>query len=175
MTNSRNGAAGHTAYFERPPEMLVLQGFRFWTRGTVLSSTEPWTQAQILYRGLLGDEDGERAIIALARFVRILGQCANCPLKVFNSDSRFVCRDETLVMALIAGIQNGDEPTVHYCLEKLCRPDHRDRAAMAAGAFALTLKALDHTMLPIPAHVVERIMSRPQAKTLDALVSGTIH
>jgi hypothetical protein len=34
---------------------------------------------------------------------------------------------------------------------------------------------MDCTMLPIPAHVVERIMSRPQAKALDALVSGTIH
>jgi hypothetical protein len=38
-----------------------------------------------------------------------------------------------LVMALIAGIQNADERTIHYCLEKLCRPDRRDRAAMAAG------------------------------------------
>ena len=175
MPDSPNGAAGLTAYFERPPEKLVLQGFRFWTRGTVLSSMEPWTEAQLLYRGLLGDEDGERAIIALARFVRVLGQCASCPLKVFRSGSRFICRDETLVMGLIAGIQNGDEPTVHYCLEKLCRPDHRDSAAMAAGIFALTLKAMDCTMLPIPAHVVERIMARPQAGTLDAFASGTIH
>lgn len=155
--------------------MLVLQGFRFWTGGTVLSSMEPWTQAQLLYRGLLGDEDGERAIIALARFVRILGQCANCPLKVFNSGSSFICRDETLVMALIAGFQNGDEPTVHYCLDKLCRPDRCSQAAMAAGTFALTLKALDYTMLPIPSQVVEQIMSRPQAKALDVLISGTIH
>jgi hypothetical protein len=37
------------------------------------------------------------------------------------------------------------------------------------------LKSLDYTMLPIPAHVVERIMPRPPAKALDALVAGTIH
>lgn len=46
---------------------------------------------------------------------------------------------------------------------------------MAAGTFALTLKSMDYTMLPIPAYVVARIMSRTPAKTLDALISGTIH
>lgn len=175
MPDSPNGAARLTAYFERPPEKLVLQGFRFWTRGTVLASTKPWTEAQLLYRGLLGDEDGEHAIIALARFVRILGQCAFCPLKVFHSDARFICRDEILVMALIAGIQNVDEPAVHLCLEKLCHPDRRDTSVMAAGGFALTLKALDYTMLPIPAHVVERIMSRLQTTALDTPVHRTVH
>jgi hypothetical protein len=175
MPDSRNGAAGHTAYFERPPEKLVLDGYRHLIRGAALSSSEHLTKAQLLYRRLLGDDDGEKAIMALAKFVRTLGQCAACPLNVFKPGSRHICRDESLVMALIAGIQNGDEQTIHYCLEKLCRPDRRDPAAMTAGAFALTLKSMDCTMLPIPAHVVERIMSRPQAKALDALVSGTIH
>lgn len=175
MPDSSIGAAGHTAYFERPPEKMVLQGFRFWTRGTVLRSMEPWTQAQLLYRALLGNEDGERAIIALARFVSTLGQCAPCPLKVFNSGSRFICRDETLVLGLISGIQNGDEPAVHFCLDKLCRHDLRDRTAMSAGAFALTLKALDYTMLPIPADVVERIVARSQRTLLDDFTTGTIH
>ncbi len=60
MPDKRNGAAGHeagqTAYFDRPPERLVLEGYRHWTRGTVLRSTEPWTQAQLLYRALLGNK-----------------------------------------------------------------------------------------------------------------------
>lgn len=175
MPFSQNGAVGHIPYFERPPEKMVLQGFRFWTRGTVLRSTEPWTKAQLLYRGMLGDDEGERAIIALARFVSTLGQCATCPLKVFHSSSRFICRDETLVMGLIAGIQNCNELTVHFCLEKLCRRTLRDRTAMSAGAFALTLKALDHIMWPIPAHVVERIVAKAQCTLLDEFTSGTIH
>jgi hypothetical protein len=113
--------------------------------------------------------------MALATFVRTLGQCAACPLNVFKPGSHHICRDETLVMALIAGIQNGDEQTIHFCLEKLCRHDRRDPAAIAAGTFALTLKSMDYTMLPIPAHVVARIMFRTPAKILDALISGTIH
>lgn len=127
MPESRESAAGQTAYFDRPPEKLVLDGYRHLIRGAALSSTEHLSKAQRLYRGLLGDEDGERAIMALAKFVRTLGQSAACPLNVFKPGSRHICRDETLVMALMAGIQNGDEQTIHYCLEKLCRPGHRDR------------------------------------------------
>lgn len=175
MPDSRNGAAGHSDYFDRPPEKLVLDGYRHWTSGTVLRSTEPWTEAQRLYRGLLGDKDGERAIVALARFVRTLGQCATCPLRVFNAGSRFICRDETLVMGLIAGIQNSDEECVLLCLENLCRRGLIDQAAVAAGDFALTLKAMDQTMLPVPARVVARLLERQQRRAADDATYGTIH
>jgi len=175
MPDSRDGAAVHTAYFDRPPEKLVLEGYRHWTRGVALSSTEPWTRAQLLYRGQLGDEDGEKAIIALHRFVKTLGQCAACPLGVFNAGARFICRDETLVLGLIAGIQHADERAVMFCLEKLCCPNLCDRTALAAGTFALTLKALDQTMLPIPSHVIERILRRAKAGPDDGFPYGTIH
>lgn len=175
MPASREGAAGHAAYFDRPPEKLVLDGYRHLIRAAALSSKKQLTQAQLLYRGVLGDEDGEKAILALAKFVRTLGQCAACPLNVFNVGSRFICRDETLVMAMIAGVQNADEPTVTFCLEKLCSHDHRDRAILAAGAFALTLKYMDQVMLPIPVHVVERVLTRSRSGMLDELAAGTIH
>ncbi len=179
MPDERNGVAGRragqAAYFDRPPERLVLEGYRHWTRGTVLRSTEPWTQAQLLYRGLLGDEDGETAIVALAHFVTTLGRCAICPLRVFNAGSCNICRDETLVMGLIAGIQNGDEPAIDLCLRKLCRRPLCDSAAMAAGTFALTLKFLGQTMLPIPAHVVARILDRARRAGDGGASRRTIH
>jgi hypothetical protein len=145
-----------------------------------LRSTVPWTQAQELYRALLGDEDGEQAIITLARFVRTLGQCAICPLRVFNSGSYFICRDETLVMGLIAGIQNCDDPTVMLCLGKLCCADRGDEAAMAAGNFALTLKFMGKTMLPIPAHIVARIIAQTRSASGASAIRqrrppGSIH
>lgn len=174
MPESVYAASRLTGYVDRPAEKLVLEGYRHWTRGTVQRSPGPWTQAQILYRGMLGDDNGEQAIIALANFVRTLGQCAMCPLRVFNSGSYFICRDETLVMGLIAGIQNGDEPTVTLCLEKLCYSDLCDQAAMAAGNFALTLKSMDKVMLPIPAHVVARITTRSPGSE-HGLSDGTIH
>lgn len=175
MPAPREGVAGHTAYFERPPEKLVLDGYRHLIRGAALSSADHLTKAQLLYRGVLGDADGEKAIMALATFVRTLDQCAACPLNVYRPGSHRICRDETLVMAMIAGIQNADEPTVTFCLEKLCCRDLRDRAILAAGAFALTLKYMDQVMLPIPVHVVERILARSGLGTLDGFTSGTIH
>ena len=173
MSNSIYGASRDSGYFERPAEKLVLDGYRHWTRGTVMGSTDSWTQAQLLYRELLGDRNGEQAIIALAQFVKTLGQCAICPLRVFNSGSHFICRDETLVMGLIAGIQNGDEPTVKLCLEKLCCSNLCDQVAMAAGNFALTLKWMDKMMLPIPAHIIDRIADRPPQS--DNASRNTIH
>lgn len=175
MPDTRDDAAVRTAYFDRPPEKLVLEGYRHWTRGVALSSMEPWTQAQLLYRGQLGDDDGEKAIIALANFISTLGQCAACPLGVFNAGTPVICRDETLVMGLIAGIQNADEPAVLFCLEKLCCANLCDRAALAAGSFALTLKSMDQTMLPIPAHVIKRILKRAWSSRLDGFDHGTIH
>jgi len=79
--------------FGRAPENMVLEGIRLWARGQVLRSTDPWTSAQRLYRNALGDGMGEEAIIALARFVRVLGRCASCPLRTFPAPAAVVSRD----------------------------------------------------------------------------------
>lgn len=175
MPEMRNSYPGPDSYFERPAEKLVLEGYRCWTRGYVMRSTEPWTDAQLLYRGMLGDANGEQAIIALAGFVKTLGQCAICPLRMFKSGSRFICRDETLVMGLIAGIQNGDQPAVEFSLKELCCPNLCEDVAMAAGVFALELKAMDKIMMPIPAHVLARIIERSQHEDEAPRTNRTIH
>ncbi len=81
----------------------------------------------------------------------------------------------TWAMGLIAGIQNGDEPAIDLCLRKLCRRPLCDSAAMAAGTFALTLKFLGQTMLPIPAHVVARILDRARRAGDGGASRRTIH
>lgn len=165
-----------SGYFERPAEKLVLEGYRCWTRGFILRSTEPWTQAQLLYHDLLGAEDATHAIVALAGFIKTLGQCAACPLRTFRSGSQFICRDETLVMGLIAGIQNCDETATLICLERLCCRMRRGDAASAAGDYALTLKAMRMVMMPIPAPVIEMVAGRPQAiNDVDPAAGPTIH
>lgn len=175
MPQPHDTIARNSGYFERAPEKLVLEGYRCWTRGYVMQSTEPWTEAQLLYRELLGASNGTRAIVALAGFVKTLGLCATCSLCIFNSGSRFICRDEVLVMGLIAGIQNCDEPTIEVCLERLCRPQRSGEAAMAAGGFALSLKSMGKVMKPIPAHVIQRIADGSQDAGADAMTSGTLH
>lgn len=162
-------------YLARPAEKLVLEGCRYWIRGTVLQSIEPWTSAQFLYRQVLGDVDGAEAIVALARFTRSLGKSAIQPLSVFKAGCPYVCRDETLVLGLIAGFQNVDERAIHACIGSLCCPRQFDQVAMAAGVFALTLKHMDQVLMPIPARVIERIASRYETSPSGAPLSETIH
>ncbi|MDZ5695667.1 hypothetical protein [Chelativorans sp. M5D2P16] len=175
MPERRNELDDPCRYFERPAEKLVLEGYRCWTHGYATRSTEPWIDAQRLYRRLLGEENGADAIIALAGFVKTLGVCAVCPLRMFRSGAPFICRDEALVLGLISGIQNADQPTVDYCLQSLCCPQFCEDVAMTAGAFALSLKASDRIMMPIPVHVLARIGERSHESDRDPAISRTIH
>lgn len=165
-------------YFERPPEKLVLEGYRCWTRGFALRSAEPWIEAERLYCSLLGPQNGSHAVAALSEFVGTLGRCAVCPLRMFRSGSHAICRDETLVMGLIAGIQNGYGAAVELCLHKLCCPRLCDAAAMGAGTFALTLKAMDAVMMPIPLRVIANVMDLSMGQTRgegEPFPSRTLH
>lgn len=121
MARSVLSDPGASTYFDRPAEKLVLEGYRCWTRGFILRSTEPWTEAHHLYRYLLGEDDAVHGIVALAGFVKSLGSCAACPLRTCRSGSPFICRDETLVMVLetVSGsfrsplAEQQDGPTLH--------------------------------------------------------------
>lgn len=163
------------SYLNRQPERMVLEGYRNWIRGTVLRYTVPWTDAQLLDRDLLGDEDGAEAIIALAGFTKTLGQCAICPLSVLRSGCQHVCRDETLVMGLIAGMQNGDEDAIHLCMEALCCLSQFGPVAAVAGNYALTLKRVDQAMLRIPADFVRRVALRTTGWPRAVPTLMTIH
>ena len=175
MVRSVDFDTGASAYFELPAEKLVLEGYRCWTRGFFMRSTEPWTEAQLLYRSLLGDDDAFQAIVALAGFIKTLGQCAACPLRMFHSGAPQICRDETLVMGLISGIQNCDEAATTFCLERLCCLKRRSEAGLAAGDFALTLKAMRMVMRPIPAPVLVSVVDRPPGHPAEARFSRTLH
>ena len=68
-------------YFERPPERLVLEGYRRWLAGYDSGSVTPWEMTQALYEELLGAAEGRRVLAELSHFVRTLRQCAACPLQ----------------------------------------------------------------------------------------------
>ena len=45
-------------YFQRPPERLVLEGYRRWLAGYDSGSVTPWEMTQALYEELLGAAEG---------------------------------------------------------------------------------------------------------------------
>lgn len=149
------------AYFARPPERLVLEGYRRWTGGAATGDVrEGWQSVVELYRDILGDRSSLVAVRTLSDFVSTLGRCATCPLRTFETGSHHICRDEVLVMGLIAGIQNHDDEAARLCLTGLACETRCDEVAMAAGSFALVLRGLNMTLLPIPAPVVRDIIKR---------------
>ena len=171
--NCQNGNAA--AYFARPAERLVLEGYRHWTLGVAMEDRRAWERAAELYRELLRGRGCESALQALSDFVSTLGRCATCPLKTFESGSSHICRDEVLVMGLIAGIQNHDDEAVSLCLTGLACETRCDEVALAAGSFALVLRGLDKTLLPIPARVVRDILGRSRSAWRDIETQPTLH
>lgn|GEM_PF-264409 len=176
MTEFFNCQTGESAaYFARPAERLVLEGYRHWSFGVAMDNRDAWERAAGLYREIIGDRGASAAVHALSEFVSTLGRCATCPLKTFESGSHHVCRDEVLVMGLIAGIQNHDHAAAELCLTELSCETRCDEVAMAAGSFALILRGLDKTLLPIPAPVVRDILDRSRAALTAAQPKPTLH
>ena len=95
-------------YFERPPERLVLEGYRRWLAGYDSGSVTPWEMTQALYEELLGAAEGRHVLAELSHFVRTLRQCAACPLRSFPFGAHHVCRDECVALGLIAALQHDD-------------------------------------------------------------------
>lgn len=169
----RNGNTA--AYFARPAERLVLEGYRSWTGAAAAGDPQAWLGTVELYRDILGDRGTLAAVRTLFDFVSTLGRCATCPLKTFGTGSHHICRDEVLVMGLIAGIQNHDDEAASLCLTGLACETRCDEVAMAAGSFALVLHGLDKTLLPIPAPVVRDIMERARPVWRGAEAARTLH
>jgi hypothetical protein len=156
---------GNRSYFERPPEKLVLEGYRRWTAGFETGSVAPWELAFGLYTELLGAEHGRRALSDLSHFVRTLRLCAACPLQSFPFGAYHVCRDECLALGLIAALQHRDKPTAKACLGALACPARYAAIGDAAQGFAETLSQLDQTLCPIPQDVITDILSRSMRAT----------
>lgn len=159
-------AGQHGLYFERPPEKLVLEGYRRWMAGFETGSVVPWELTFSLYTGLLGSERGRRALSELSHFVRTLRSCAACPLRSFPFGAHHICRDECLTMGLVAALQHDDQGAARLCLAAMACPALGGELVTAARGFAETLADLDQVLLPIPSQAIEDILNRAKRATI---------
>ncbi len=163
--HSASSLGSNQCYFDRTPERLVLEGYRHWAAGFETGSIQPWELAWNIYAVELGPDDGRLAVAALSDFVRTLRKCATCPLRTFPFHSHHLCTEECLTMGLIAGIQHGDDGA-ELCLQHLSCPSRCHTVEGVAHIFAKTLAGLDQTLLPIPRHVIEDVISRQTTSTI---------
>lgn len=147
-------------YMARPAERLVLEGYRCWTQAVARRHGQPLEDIARLCGETLGADDVEPVVAALCDFVGTLGLCARCPLHTFEAGSRHICRDETLILGLVSGLQNGDDRAADLCLRTLTCPGRCGPVAVAAGNFAFILKSMGRKLLPIPAPVIHAILER---------------
>lgn len=152
-------------YLARPPEKLVLEGYRYWTAGFDTGSIQPWELAFDLYNEILGPDDAGLAVTALSGFVRTLKKCATCPLRSFPFQSQQLCVEEYLTMGLLAGIQNGDD-AAQLCLQHLSCPQRCHQVEAAAQVFGKTLLSLNQRLLPVPCHVITDVLNRQRPTKL---------
>lgn len=153
-------------YFERLPEKLVLEGFRYWNAGYATGSVTPWELAWKLYADSLGQELGRYLLSDLSHFVRTAHRCANCPFRTFPYGAHHVCRDECITLGLIAGMQHGEEAAVQACLNALTCPMKCASVAAAADSFAASLVKSELVLMPIPAAVIDDVLSRDGRGTI---------
>ncbi len=153
-------------YFDRPPERLVLEGYRHWVAGIDNNSVVPWELAWNLYVGILGVDRAKPALAELAHFIRIVGRCATCPLMSFPSGAHHLCREECLTLGLISGAQHGDDIVVRKCLHAMTCPARCEPVAMAAGSFAVS-PDLERIAVSSPAGGVVMIIERAGGKVLQ--------
>lgn len=159
MANSsakgRGGLA--TAYGDRLPERLVVEGYRHWLAGYEMGTIEPWELAWSLYARELGSIAGRRALGDLSCFVRTLRGCAGCPLRNFPFGAKGLCREECLAVGLVAACQHGDRLTCLACVDGFGCQATRGEIEGAAAQLAGTLRELGQVLLPVPAHVIDAI------------------
>ena len=138
-------------YLARPAERLVVEGYRTSLAGCATGIPGAWRDTWTLYNGELGATDGRIAFEGLIEMIGTLGRCARCPLRFFNSDIAHLCRDECLILALVASAQHGDEQTGQIAAEALACPLRCGELSLAAADYALRLRMVGRTLLPITA------------------------
>ena len=141
-------------YVNRSAEMLVLQGYRHWTLGFVTKNVRLWDEAWNLFCVELGTKNARDCMSRLITFVKTLGACSGCPLKTMPLDDDALCRDECLVMGLIAAMQHGDDAATEICLQALSCPTRCDEIAFAARDLAFALQRAQSVLSPVPANVL---------------------
>ena len=156
-------------YFERPPERLVLEGYRRWLAGFESGSVLPWEMTHTLYEELLGAVEARRVVAELSHFMRTLRRCAACPLKSFPFNAHHVCRDECLALGLIAALQHDDPDAARICVGALACAALSAKVAEAACCYADALAGARHYLLPIPQSAIHDVLTRSR------LTRGTVH
>lgn len=166
MTRSLRDEGGEcpaAAYLRQQPENLVVNGYRNCVAGLAHQDPRFWDAAMFAHAEALGTIDGQYALDVMASLIGRLGVCATCPLKFYKPGTCHLCRDECLLLGMVAGAQNGDEAAMVHSAKLLTCSDACFEVVDRASAYAAVLLGHGHRLTPIPLGAIADIDFRASA------------
>jgi len=109
-------------------------------------------------------DGGEEMLVALAAFLRALGQGSRRALSVGPPGCLGMTADERQMLALLAAGQCEDETLIAAHLDWLVRPESRDGVAAAVRCLARTLTAND---LDLPRPAIAAMSAAPMLAVVN--------
>lgn len=176
MVRMERGTCGDcpaAAYLRQPPENLVVNGYRNWIAGLAHADSRYWDAAWTAHVKALGQVDAGHALDVMASLIRQLGSCATCPLRFYKPGAGHLCRDECLVLGMVAGAQHGDEEALVQSARMLTCSDACVEVVDRASAYAAILLGHSHRLTPIPLSAIVDINVR--ATLTAAHSSASLH
>jgi hypothetical protein len=149
------------ALLDRPPERLVLEGFRRWMQGYASGDLAHWEEAWNLHAASLGSREARIVVDRLARFVKVVRDWSICPIACFPGGCRHICRHECFALAMVAASQNNDLDCLAAAMRHLIEPEGHEAAMLPALAYAEALRESELMLMPVPRSVLEEIAGRP--------------
>jgi hypothetical protein len=155
-----------TDLLARPPERLVIMGFRNLMAACELGDVACWEAVWQHYIAELGAPGARQMLGELQYWARALRRHAGRPLTFYPQCCRFLCHDECMALSLVAAAQAGDEATGVLAARHLTgQTDPAPLAEVWAATlpFAQALGRAGQDMYPVTANVVESIVRMQQA------------
>lgn len=155
------GCGSLCRYLDRRAERLVIEGYRRWTMGGEFGSLGNFERTADFFMDELGSVEGRRLFLAFVRWLDAVHAFRDMPAHSSPVECPNLCRDECMVLAMVAAAQTEDREGVYAATRRLVEPEGVAPAVAAAEGFAAELAGCGHLLLPVPAAVVRDIADRP--------------
>ena len=130
----------------RAPERLVGVGFRCWLTGFTSGDIGCWEEAWNTYSSTLGNDRAKALLIDLSQFVKAVSATSERAIEVQQPGCRGFCRDECLVISIIAACQHGARNALSASTAALIGSDAIGDALCGAQKFACSLRSANQVL-----------------------------
>ncbi len=160
---------------DAPAENLFFAQYRHWMAGHSSKDTGYWDSA---WKALLHAMTGEEAKVVFGEFnyfTRVLWTEIKRPVRFRPDVCRCLCRDEYLVLKLVAASQAGDRASELSAVAELLGADASLPLLVASRSLAQAFKQRGYVLTPITGQISEQASQGALEAALPAASGHTLH